>query len=85
MLHLVKKQAYKLELPKNWKIHDIFHVTLLEQDTTRKDWVDNENNAVELDVHNKSKEYKMEAIQDSAIYVKESKSGHLPDLYYLVS
>ena len=36
VLHPVGKQAYKLELPRNWKIHDVFHVSLLEQDTTRK-------------------------------------------------
>ena len=30
VLHLVGKQAYKLELPKNWRIHNIFHVSLLE-------------------------------------------------------
>ena len=28
--HLVKKQVYKLKLPGNWKIHDIFHLSLLE-------------------------------------------------------
>ena len=38
--HLVEKQAYKLELPKWWKIHDVFHVSLLEQDTTKKERVD---------------------------------------------
>ena len=27
----------------------------------------------------------MEVIWDSAVYAKESESGHLPDLYYLVS
>ena len=32
-----------------------------------------------------SKEYKVEAIRDSAINTKESKSGHLPGFYYLVS
>ena len=37
VLHPVSKQAYKLELPKKWRIHDVFHVSLLEQDTTRKD------------------------------------------------
>ena len=37
VLHPVGKQAYKLKLPKNWKIHDVFHVSLLEQDTTKKD------------------------------------------------
>lgn len=36
----VEKQAYKLELPKKWRIHDIFHVLLLKQDTTRKEGVD---------------------------------------------
>ena len=30
VLHPVGKQAYKLELPKKWKIHDVFHVLLLE-------------------------------------------------------
>ena len=40
VLHPVGKQAYKLELPKRWKIHDVFHVSLLEQDTTRKKRMD---------------------------------------------
>ena len=29
--------------------------------------------------------YKIEVIWDSAIYTKESKSGYLLDLYYLIS
>ena len=36
VLHPVGKQAYKLKLPKKWRIHDVFHVSLLEQDTTKK-------------------------------------------------
>ncbi len=36
VLHAVGKQAYKLGLPTKWKIHDVFHMSLLEQDTTRK-------------------------------------------------
>ena len=32
-----------------------------------------------------SGEYKIETIWDSAVYARESKSGHLPGLYYLVS
>ena len=32
-----------------------------------------------------SREYEVEAIWDSAVYVKESESGHLPGLFYLVS
>ena len=36
VLYPVGKQAYKLELPKKWRIYDVFHVSLLEQDTTKK-------------------------------------------------
>ena len=84
VLHPIGKQAYKLELPKKWRIHDVFHVSLLEQDTTRKGRV-HEENAEELDAGDNSGEYEVEAIWDSAVYARESKSGHLPGLYYLVS
>ena len=30
VLHHVGKQAYKLKLPKKWKIYDVFYVSLLE-------------------------------------------------------
>ena len=30
VLHPVGKQAYKLELSRKWKIHDVFHMLLLE-------------------------------------------------------
>ena len=36
MLYPVGKQAYKFELHKKWRIHNIFYVLLLEQDTTKK-------------------------------------------------
>ncbi len=36
VLHAVGKQAYKLELPTKWKIHDVFYMSLLEQNITRK-------------------------------------------------
>ena len=59
-------------------------MSLLEQNTTRKGQVD--KNATELDAGNDDNgEYEMEAIQDSAVYARESESDHLPDLYYLVS
>ena len=35
--------------------------------------------------HNESGEYDVKAIWDSAVYARESESGHLPDLCYLVS
>ena len=84
VLHPVGKQAYKLELPRKWKIHDVFHVSLLEQDTTRKGRVDKEVRQIEFDAGD-NEEYKVEAIWDSAVYARESESGHLPGLYYLIS
>ena len=59
VLHPVGKQTYKLKLPKKWKIHDVFHMSLLEQNTTKKGRVD-EN--VELDAGDENGEYEMEAI-----------------------
>ena len=85
VLHPVGKQAYKLELPRKWKIHDVFHVSLLEQDIARKGRVDKEVRQIEFDVgDDDGGEYKVEAIWDSAVYARESESGHLPGLYYLV-
>ena len=40
---------------------------------------------MEFDTSNDGKEYKVEAIQDSAVYARELESSHLLDLYYLVS
>ena len=82
ILHPVEKQVYKLELPKKWKIHDIFHVPLLEQNITKKGQV--KETQLELDTGEKE-EYKIEAIWDSAVYVRESESGYLLGFYYLVS
>ena len=83
VLHPVGKQAYKLELSKKWRIHDVFHVSLLEQDTTRKERV-GDDNAEEQDAGDNSGKYKVEVIWDSAVYARESESGYLPGLYYLV-
>ena len=84
MLHLVGKQAYKLELPRKWRIHDIFHVSLLKQDTIRKERVGDENTE-KLDARDNNRKYEVETIRDSAIYAKELELGHLSGLYYLVS
>ena len=39
---------------------------------------------MEVNVGDNGEKYKVEAIQDSMVYVRESKSGSLPGLYYLV-
>ena len=77
------KQAYKLELPKKWRIHDVFHMLLQEQNTTKKGRVDE---TTQLDFEGgDDKEYEVEEIRDSAVYAMESEAGHLPGLYYLVN
>ena len=82
----MRKQGYKLELSRKWRIHDVFYVSLLEQDNTRKGWIDKEVRLMVFDAgNNDSEEYKMEAIRDSAVYTWESESGHLPSFYYLVT
>ena len=60
-------------------------MSLLEQDNTKKGQI-NElflEPEPEFDAGD-NKEYKIEAIIDSAVYTKEAE-GHLPGLYYLVS
>ena len=83
VLHPVGKQAYKLELPKKWRIHDVFHVSLLEQDTTKKGRVNDTKLNFEFEAGD-DKEYEVDGIRDSAVYARES-AEQLPGLYYLVS
>lgn len=59
----------------------MFHLSLLEQDTTKKKQV--EKNMTELEVSNIEK-YKVETIRDSKVDAIEL-DGHLLGLYYLVS
>ena len=82
MLHPVGKQAYKLELPRNWRIYDVFHISPLEQDTTRKE---QEFSVPEFEPGDNDNKYKVEAIRDSTVYARELESGYLLDFYYLVS
>ena len=56
-------------------------MSLLKQNSTRKKQAD--KNVTELEVAGNSKEPKVEAIWDSAVYGNKAKS-HLPSLYYLV-
>ena len=86
VLQPVDSQAYKLELLKQWKIHDVFYMFLLEQDTTRKGRVDEKTaEQLEFETGGNNEEYEVEGIRDSAVYARESEAGHLPGLYYLVS
>ena len=84
VLHPVGKQVYKLELPKRWRIHNVFHVSLLEQDITRKGRVDKKTSQLEFENDGEGEEYEVEEICDSTVYAKESQSGQLLSLYYLI-
>ena len=84
ILHPVGKQTYKLDLSTKWKIHDVFHVSLLEQDITKKGRMNEIFPKLEPEFNaGNNKEYKVEAIIDSVVYVKEAKK-HLPSLYYSI-
>ncbi len=64
----------------------MFHVSLLEQDTTRKGRVDKALPEPEKEVEfeaGDNKEYEVEAIIDSAVYGQQT-NDQMPGLYYLV-
>ena len=82
----MNSQAYKLELPKQWRIYNVFYVFLLEQNTTKKEQVDkNTAEQLECKAGGNKKKYKVEGIYDNAIYARKSETGHVLGFYYLVS
>ena len=79
VLNPVGKQAYKLELSKKWKIHNVILISLLEEYITKKGQV----NDMQLEFEaGDNKESEVKGIWDSVVYTKES-AGQLPGLYYL--
>ena len=82
MLYLVGKQVYKLDLLKQWRIYHVFHISLLEQDTIKKEQVDKKFTELEFEA-GASKKYKVEAIQDSTVNANKAKD-YLPGLYYVI-
>ncbi len=87
VFHAVEKQAYKLELLTKWKIYDVFYVSLLEQDITRKGRVDNKalpepEKELKFEARD-NKEYEVKVIIDSAAYGQQANDQML-GLFYLV-
>ncbi len=84
VLDPVGRHASKLELPKRLRIHDMFHMSLLEQNITKKGRVVKNVRQIDFDAgNNQNREYEVETIWNSMVYARESAS-HLPKLYYLV-
>ena len=61
VLHPVGKQAYKLKLPKKWRIHNVFYISLLEQDITKKGQVNDTQLDFKFEAGN-DKEYEVDSI-----------------------
>ena len=75
ILRNIKNTAFQLDLPDDWNIHDVFHVSLLEpyrttKLATRPDVIPTESeNAVEQESYGDAEEYsddfEIDTIQDS--------------------
>ena len=62
----------------------MFHVSLLEQDSTKKGRVSKK--VPDYDAGDKdSEEYELEVIWESVVYANKLESGYLPGLYYLIA
>ena len=84
ILEAVGKQAYKLKLPAKWRIHPVFHMSLLERDITRKKAVDQKiANQLELE-EGEQPEQEVDSIIDSMVFAEEAIDGRPPGLYYLI-
>ena len=84
VLHLIGNQVCKFVLSKQWRIYNIFYISLLEQDIIKK-WKVDKKTVEQLEFSSNNREYKMKDICNSTIYAKKLEIGYLLDLQYVVS
>ncbi len=84
ILEAVGKQAYKLKLPSKWRIHPVFHVSLLERDVTKKEAVDQKIVDQLEFAEGEKPDQKVDLIMDSMVLAEEVIDGRSPGLYYLI-
>ena len=64
-------------------MYNVFHMLLLEQENTRKRWMNEFADLLEFETGD-NKEYEVKAIRDNIVYAKEA-NKYLLKLYYLVT
>lgn len=83
VLHIVRKQVYKLELPTKLKIYDVLYMSLLEQDITRKKRVDDTLVVPKREFKaGDNKKYEIKVIVNSTVYYQQA-NNQISDLFIL--
>ena len=84
ILQAVGKQAYKFKFFSKWRIHSVFHVSLLERLVKRNEAVDLKI-ADQLEFEEREKpEQEVDSIIDRMIFAEEAIDSQTPRLYYII-
>ena len=79
-MEAVEKQDYRFKLPAKWRIHPVFHTSLLKKDVTTKEVVNDEiANQFKFE-EVEQPEQEVDLIVDSMVFAKKAIDGRLPGL-----
>ncbi len=79
---VIGSQSYRLELPSGWRIHNVFHVSLLEKDSSKQGEVSQSLENMEFD-EGDAHDYVVAGVVDSAVF-EPGEDGKAGGLYYQV-